>query len=403
MALLSLLLAGSLFFVSCAPNTVARGVTVDGVDVGGMTVSEAETFLRSRMEQTPLTVYTPNGEYEADLVYTDDLHALLTHAKKGDNLNATGKRNWIGMEENLAAICAENARDGKSAELDFSGEGFTYQAEENGVACDFKKLLSDVQNALTFGGDSVTLSVFEVPPEVTVEKLKSETQLLSSFSTRFDEKNAPRGNNIALAASRISGTVIAPQESFSFNEAVGKRTEENGFQTAKVIENGEFRDGVGGGVCQVSTTLFNAALTAGMKISESHAHSLAVSYVAPSRGAMVSSCSDLRFENPFDMPVYVLSEVKSGQICFSFYGLPSGKRYEVESVELARIAPPPPLVLEGEEGVLRREAEGIASESYLLTYEGDVLLSRTRIRRDKYAAVQGIVSKPKQADPALLP
>ena len=225
------------------------------------------------------------------------------------------------------------------------------------------------------------------------ERLREQSRPLSSFSTRFDVSNAPRSHNIFLAASRIGGTVVPPGGVFSFNKTVGARTQENGFEKAAVIQDGQFVEGVGGGVCQASTTLFNAALLAGMKITESRAHSLRVSYVAPSLDAMVSEASDLKFVNPYPFPVYLLAKAEGGEVSFSLFGTPSGMRYVTESKTLLRVAPPPAKYVEGtEEKVLRAEQEGLASESYLLTYdeEGN-LLSRERIRRDSYAAVQGIV------------
>ena len=134
------------------------------------------------------------------------------------------------------------------------------------------------------------------------------------------------------------------------------------------------------------------ALRAGLTVTESRAHSLSVGYVPPSEDAMVSSSSDLKFVNPYDFPVYILAEVGKNSIRFRFFGTPDGKRYEVESRVLERIAPPPPEEVKGEEGVLRAEKEGIRSESYLVVYGKDgKLYSRTRIRKDSYAAVRGKV------------
>lgn len=395
---ISLLLAGS-FFCFGFWGTVARGVEIEGVFVGGMPYAEAEKAVRERMggAYLPLVVRTPAGEFDAtqSLGYSDDLSSLVRNAEKDGKYSVRITRAWVGMEDFLYDVCVKNARDSENATLGFSAEGFTYTAGVLGISCDYAALVREATRALAEGDTSVTLNCREYPPEITEEDLKERTQRLSSFATAFDQTNLPRARNIALAASRISGTVVPPHGEFSFNRTVGERTVENGFGIAAVIQDGEFLPGVGGGVCQASSTLMGAALRAGMKITRSRPHSLSVGYVPPSLDAMVSSDSDFAFENPYDQPVYILAKSAGGEVRFSFYGLPDGRRYEPESVVLLRVAPPEPKMIEGaDERVIRPEREGIASESYLLVYEGDTLVSRTRIRRDSYAAVQGIVQRP---------
>lgn len=394
----SLLLAGSLVFCEgCFGGKVARGAEIEGVQIGGMSYSEAEEAVRSRIGETlpPLTVKSPCGDFSAELSFCDNLSALVKEVKCGERRSACITRTWADMEDFLYHVCEKNAQAAQNAELSFSAEGFTYRDEINGVSCDYRDLLSQAEDALLNGGTEILLNCREYAPEVTVEDLKKRTSLLSEFSTVFDEANAPRAHNVALAAQKIAGTVIGPHAEFSFNGTVGERTEQNGFEVATVIQDGELLPGIGGGVCQVSTTLMGAALRAGMSVTESRPHSLMVSYVPPSLDAMVSVYSDLKFVNPYEVPVYILSRVEGGRLSFFFYGLPDGRRYVTESVILLRVPPPAPKIVEGEEErVLRAEKEGIASESYLLVYEGEALVSRTRLRRDTYAAVQGVIQQP---------
>lgn len=394
----TLLLAGSVCLCSgCARSTVPQNVTVNGIHVGGMEYGAAERAVKEKIARDllPLTLRTPAKTYTVrypELFFQDDVHGLLRGAKAGDELTATVERTWAEMEIFAEEVCKENARNAKNAELTFSQEGFTYTPEKKGIFCDYNRFTQEITAALKEGKKEVALFCGEYDPEITESALRARTLPLSSFTTHFDGKNLPRVHNIALSASRISQTVIGAGEEFSFNQTVGLRTEENGFQIATVIQNGQFADGVGGGVCQASTTLFNAALLAGMKITESRAHSLSVSYVKPSLDAMVSEYSDFRFVNPYDFPVYLLSRVEGEGVTFEFYGKPNGKRYETESITLMKMPPPRAQIVEGEEEKLvRAEKEGLASESYLLTYdEGGNLLSRELIRKDSYAAVQGI-------------
>ncbi|MBQ8229338.1 MAG: VanW family protein [Clostridia bacterium] len=217
---------------------------------------------------------------------------------------------------------------------------------------------------------------------------------ISSYTTYYSQKDVGRCANIAIAASLIDGVTIQPYGEFSFNSTVGRRTEEAGFQQAKIIVKGEYVLGVGGGVCQVSTTLYNAALKAGLTVTEFHPHTLRVAYVQPSRDAMVSTGSDLCFINPHAHAVRLSAKVFEGGIRVCFYGKDEGYRYEIVSSLLSEIPPPEPIIKEGDkEEILREEKSGAKSEMYLERYRGDRLLSRKRLRTDEYRPVQGIIVK----------
>ena len=217
---------------------------------------------------------------------------------------------------------------------------------------------------------------------------------MSSYTTYFNAEDRGRCENIAIAASLIDGVAIQPYGEFSFNKTVGRRTQEAGFQQAKIIVQGEYVLGVGGGVCQVSTTLYNAALKSGLNVIEYHPHSLRVGYVAPSRDAMVSNESDLQLYNPHSFPVYLSAEVFQNGIRVSFYGKNEGYRYEIIAQTLEEVPPPAPIVKEGDkEGVLRAAQNGVKSEAYLERYKGKTLLSRKKLRMDEYRPIQAIIAK----------
>lgn len=236
------------------------------------------------------------------------------------------------------------------------------------------------------------------------ENKGNEWELLSSYTTYFNENDRGRCENIRIAASLIDGVTVQAFGDFSFNQTVGKRTAELGFQQAKIIINGEYKLGVGGGVCQVSTTLYNAALKSGLEITEFHPHSLCVSYVEPSRDAMVSSSSDLCFFNPFSHAVQLRVQRLNGGIKIAFYGKNTGDRYEINSKILEKIPPPPPVIKEGDkEEILRSPKSGIKSEAYLERYLGERLVERKRIRKDAYLPIQGIIVKKNQEETKNLP
>ncbi len=217
---------------------------------------------------------------------------------------------------------------------------------------------------------------------------------IASYTTYYDEKDGGRCENIAIAAGLIDGITVQPYGEFSFNGTVGRRTQDAGFRQAKIIVNGEYVLGVGGGVCQVSTTLYNSALKAGLTVTEYHPHSLRVSYVAPSRDAMVSSESDLQFYNPYDHPVQISAEIFGGGLRVCIFGKSTGKRYELSSRVLEEISPPAPIVKDGEKDeILRSPKNGMKSELYIECYHGQQLLFKKRLRVDEYRPIQGIVAK----------
>lgn len=149
--------------------------------------------------------------------------------------------------------------------------------------------------------------------------LQSEVVLLAKYSTQYDASNWGRSQNIIMTGKEFNGTKLKPKEAFYFNSRFKPLSGK--FKVAKIILDDEFVDGVGGGLCQVSTTLFNAALESGLQIDYRRPHSLPISYVPRGRDAMVSDYSDFVFSNNFPNDVYIMySEEGSGNITFSIYG-----------------------------------------------------------------------------------
>ena len=192
-------------------------------------------------------------------------------------------------------------------------------------------------------------------------------------------------------------TEIANGEEFSFNGVVGERTEERGFSSAKVIENGKFTEGVGGGVCQVSSTVYNCALLAGMTVTERHRHSLAVSYVEPSFDAMVSfSYADLRFLNESGESVYLVVDADGSRVRARIYGVENTYRYKRISVVNELIDPLPEEIVYTDELFLGEKKQmvypkkGLKSAGALEKYSGEKLVERKLLGTDEYSALRGI-------------
>ena len=185
-------------------------------------------------------------------------------------------------------------------------------------------------------------------------------------------------------------------EEFSFNEIVGKRSEERGFSSAKVIENGKFTEGVGGGVCQVSSTVYASALSAGLKITERRNHSLLVGYTEPSFDAMVSSASDLKFVNPYPVPVIIVVDADGYRVRARVYGEKTDAVYKLASEVSEYIEPPEEQIIEtydllcGERLPMVYAKRGAKSQAYLEKFVNGELVSRVKISSDYYSPLTGI-------------
>lgn len=163
--------------------------------------------------------------------------------------------------------------------------------------------------------------VLDIHPKVDSELLANiRMQQIGQYVTYFNANNQNRAHNIQLSAKALDNYVIFPNEVFSFNEVVGERTESRGYRRAPVIVKGELEEGIGGGICQVSSTLFNAVDGAGLDIVERYAHSRPVEYVPPGRDAAVSWYGpDFRFQNKYNQPILIRSKPYGGMIVITLH------------------------------------------------------------------------------------
>ncbi|MCH1960024.1 VanW family protein [Romboutsia hominis] len=166
----------------------------------------------------------------------------------------------------------------------------------------------------------IYLPVKVIKPKINTSDVKSINAILGQYSTSFNDKSS-RGNNIYIAGKSTSDIVIMPNETFSYNSATGPRTWSNGYKSAKVIVGGKYVNGEGGGVCQVSTTIYNAALISNMEIVEVHNHTYPSRYAPRGKDAAVSyGYIDFKFKNPYSHPVYIKNIIKNGAITTKIYG-----------------------------------------------------------------------------------
>jgi vancomycin resistance protein YoaR len=223
----------------------------------------------------------------------------------------------------------------------------------------------------------------------------------SSSYTNF-ENNPPRENNIALALRAFNGLVIPAGYEVSFNKVVGLRTVSRGYQEAKIIMDGEYVEGIGGGVCQASTTVFNAVVEAGLQITESHNHSLQSHYVALGKDAMVSSVYDLRFVNNTGSPIYFETDTANNRATVTIYGATKGNNihYKLSTVITKEVTPteeideentPPNILADFKihpewftKQIIQTGENGYSVTTYIEAYKGNRLLSKKVLRKSTY-------------------
>jgi len=194
----------------------------------------------------------------------------------------------------------------------------------NGTVVDLDRLEKDILTILEEKGKTrVTLSLVSVPPERSTALVQSMgiTGLLAAYTTTFNPAKTSRSYNISVAARALNELLVLPGHIVSFNEVVGPRSSESGYKNAPVIINNELVDGLGGGVCQVSTTLYNCILLANLEVVERTNHSLPVSYVPIGRDAtVVYDVLDLKFRNNTGSYIYLKSYISGGRLTFKIYG-----------------------------------------------------------------------------------
>ena len=307
----------------------------------------------------------------------------------------------VGLGDYLSAECERRKVDPLDATLEWTkklSDPFIYYKERAGRQADLDEVGRGVARAMDKGGD-VRVTSKEVTPAVTVADLKARTALMGEYTTSFRTSGENRRHNISLAAAAVHGTVLFPAEVFSFNGVVGERTEERGFRTANIIVQGEYKRGVGGGVCQVSTTLYNAVLLAGFTPIHAAAHSRPVSYVESSRDCTVSSATDFTFANETSDPIYIAAEVQGCRLTFRLYGRRKAGEYRLKSEVVERL----PYLSTDESGMviadvtgrtlMKEGHEGVRSVLYR-SHTVDGVTTTVRIRENRYPPKNAVYSEP---------
>jgi len=221
--------------------------------------------------------------------------------------------------------------------------------------------------------------VLNVNPKIMIDDVldvvlpKTYDNIFLSNILQYDASNINRSGNLKIAADKINGTVLMPGEEFSFNEIVGKRTIEEGYRNAKIYENGQVVDGLAGGICQISSTLYNAVLLANLEITERRNHSFTTTYVPAGRDAtVVYGRQDFKFKNSRTFPIKIEANVANGIAAFNIHGIREEVEYEIKIIPVTtQTIPyqteyiPDPTVLPGQQRVKQAGHSGYKVTTYI--------------------------------------
>lgn len=332
-------------------HLIADHIYIGDIAVGGMTEVQATEAVESYMESLADTQFTLTADDKsvtataadlgvewanpvivkdaADVGRTGNLIERYKSKKDLEHENLVFDIAYTADKEKVKSFLETNTQDMNQEAVNYgltreNGE-FTITDGQNGVAVDVDKsadeIVAYIEDSWTQSEASLELAASVVEPQGTKEQLERVTDVLGTFTTDFGTSSAGRAQNVRNGASKINGTVLYPGEQFSVYEAVNPFTAENGYELAGSYENGTTVQTYGGGICQVSTTLYNAVIRAELAIDERFCHSMIVSYVKPSMDAAIAGTyKDLKFTNKYDFPIYIEGYTSGMQITFTVYG-----------------------------------------------------------------------------------
>ena len=410
-------------------ETFYEGTTVEGIDVSSMTLAQAMEYWQENIEpaysQRKVTLSNGASFTAEELGYTSDYATVLSNAFSAGRTGSLEQRYALLSSRRSAPVsysvtrqsydpaaiarCVSQiaeaidrpAENAKIASFDTESYEFTFTDAVTGSQLDADALTRDMTQAMENGGGSVELSVLAIQPDVTQSDIASQYGLIASAVTNASSSSSNRLSNIRLALQMINGTCLKPGETFSFNETVGKRTTDRGFKMATAYSSGTVVEDVGGGICQVSTTLFNAVVKADLQIVERHNHSLTVAYVDRGKDAAVNwNSQDLRFTNNSDDNVYIccfLSDDKRVRVGVFGKLLPNGESIVIESevtgtTSFETVYQPNLALATGASQVTQKGKDGCSAVAYKVRKDASGnTISREELCRSSYKTVNQIV------------
>lgn len=414
--------------VSKYKNKIYKGITIEGIDVSGMTKKEAIITLNKELHldeaKKPLKIAAGDkvNTYDYnDIELSCDLNKAVNKAirygkeknifKRSSMISKGCKKeidvsityNGAKLKELEAKIMEDVNIEATNAKITINNGNITITPEQVGYKISAKKLHDELITKLTkhMNSSVMNISLKKTNPtvkEADLKKIKSTP--MSTYTTYYGASTADRAENVQIAASLVNGTVLMPNEEFSYSE-VSQRGRGQ-YKDAAVYVNNKVEQAEAGGICQVSSTLYNAVMRANIRSTQRTNHSLPVSYVPKGLDATVSwGYLDYKFKNPYDFPVYLEAIASGGVLTINVYGDISalkGIKYDLTSNVLETIQPETVYeddasLDEGVEEVEQGGQVGYKVESYIIGYKDGKEVSKELIANDTYAVTNQIVKR----------
>ena len=404
-------------------DKIPRNTYIHGIAVGGLRPIEAEAALMAHFQpilDTQEIQFTLKGEAKGTFPFTAfgarlDFAHLVATAQNRRVLPLIGRSHHISEQPPLVVVPeqAQSVFAGLARDINIAPHNATFFMEDGkiivspekaGQAIDLPLLATGTEQVLnTHTSGVVDIATHVVAPTYTKADFAFPVSVLGSFRTRYrDDDSAPRIHNVALASSRIHNQVLFPGEVFSAGGAIGAHLPNSGYQSAIVLVRGEPVEDIGGGVCQVVSTLYNAALVAELPILQRHNHSAPVSYVEKGFDATVAGdYLDLKFKNDTSHPILIVSLMKEGELHITIHGLESrppgrtirfaAQRTQVTQPEGYREILDTALA-RGQRHILLESQMGYTVELHKHVYIDGVEVETVKINTSIYKPLQGIVA-----------
>lgn len=290
----------------------------------------------------------------------------------------------------IDAIHSEIYKEAQDAS--YTTNPYVVYPSSNGL--DFNISIDEAKALITGDKDSYTIPLKTLYPNVKTSDIGIEAfpNLLSSYSTSFASSSSNRATNVSLATNKINGKVLMPGEVFSFNDTVGKRTPQAGFKVAGVYMNGQVATDYGGGICQVSSTLYNAVLRANLEIVDRSNHMFEVGYVPIGTDATVSwGAPDFKFKNSRSYPIKIVTSSSNRKCVVKFYGLKESEEYDIEIVSYRTGSVPyrttyttDSSLAAGQQKVIQSGSNGAKSVAYRIRKKNGQVISKELLSKDTY-------------------
>lgn len=300
---------------------------------------------------------------------------------------------------NLDEVYADVAVEPRNAEI-ISGDSFEVRTEVAGRGFDLEKAKADYESQK--GSGDIVIQLEQVMPTVTVADLDSQlfANTISTFTSTYDVTDVNRVKNLVTAAERCNGKIVYPGEEFSFHNTIGTRTVANGYAVANSYAGGKVVTSVGGGICQISSNLYNVVLKANMEILERKNHGMLVAYAEPGLDATIAEGSiDFRFKNTRKYPIKICAEVSNGNATLSILGLQDKdepivelKSITTETIQYSTVKQNDATMLKGTTKVVQEPSNGCVAEAYkILKDTNGNVISETLLHTDRYTPINEII------------